>query len=336
MSLPAVSPSIRTATGMLILITLLWGVSFPLVKNWQIAAASCPGGKLLATSSLIAVRMIAALVVLAVIRPRLFLAPRRREHVAGLILGTTFFLGFTLQVLGLAWTTPARSAFVTSLSSAWVPLVARVWFGIRVPAVTWLGLMLAIAGTAILGMTGAPAVASSPPPLDAGRGPAAFGWGDGLTLVSSVVFAVQILMLDRVGRTVDSAHITVAFLGITGSLGLALALVDAAQGPGIGAWIGWLRGMLEDWTVLRDLALMVLLSTVLAFHWMNVFQPRVSASRAALIYLLEPVFGSVFSVCLGHDPLTAALLFGGGLILGGNALAELPQWARGPEQASNA
>jgi drug/metabolite transporter (DMT)-like permease len=61
---------------------------------------------------------------------------------------------------------------------------------------------------------------------------------------------------------------------------------------------------------------------------MNTYQPQVSPSRAALIYLLEPVFSSVFSVWLGYDQVTVPLLLGGGLILAGNLLVEVPGWLR--------
>ena len=81
----------------------------------------------------------------------------------------------------------------------------------------------------------------------------------------------------------------------------------------------------------RDLGLLTLLCTVLPFHWFNVYQPRVPASRAALIYLLEPVFASLFSLFWGHDTLALPLLVGGGLILAGNALVEVPDWFRNPK-----
>ena len=61
---------------------------------------------------------------------------------------------------------------------------------------------------------------------------------------------------------------------------------------------------------------------------MTTYQPRVSATRAALIYLLEPVFGSLFSLAWGHDELTARLVIGGALILGGNLIVEVPGWLR--------
>ena len=90
------------------------------------------------------------------------------------------------------------------------------------------------------------------------------------------------------------------------------------------AWATWLVQTLGKPDVLRDVLLMTLLATVIAFHWMNKYQPRVSASRASLIYLLEPVFAAAFSVLWGYDTLSGRLLLGGGIILGGNLLVELP------------
>jgi drug/metabolite transporter (DMT)-like permease len=84
--------------------------------------------------------------------------------------------------------------------------------------------------------------------------------------------------------------------------------------------------MLCEPAVLRDLLCLALLPTALGFHGMNTSQPRVSATRAALIYLLEPVFSSAFSVWWGYDRVSGPLLLGGALILAGNALAELPGW----------
>ena len=84
--------------------------------------------------------------------------------------------------------------------------------------------------------------------------------------------------------------------------------------------------MLQQPVIWHDLGLLTVLCTVLPFHWFNVYQPHVAASRAALIYLLEPVFASVFSLLWGHDSLAFPLIVGGSMILAGNALVEVPVW----------
>lgn len=310
----------RRASIMLVLVTVLWGLSFPLMKDWQLAAIHCPGGELVASATIIALRMFLALAVLAVFRPRLFTAPRRREHTYGAALGLTFFLGFLLQVLGLADTTPALSAFLTTLTCAWVPLLAWLGWRARVRALTLLGLGLGLVGAAVLAGLDA----------EGGREP---GRGEVLTLLASVFFAGQILLLDRLGRTLQPMNLTVGSFLAAGCAALATAGA-AAIGPGWWAWGTWVVRVLATPTVLGDVAALTLLSTVLAFTWMNTYQPRVPASRAALIYLLEPVFASLFSILLGHDELTARLLAGGGIILGGNLLVELPVLLRDARRES--
>ncbi len=304
----------RRATLILIVVTLLWGLSFPLVRSWQDAASGAPGGQLLASTTLIWVRMSLGLMILAAARPRLVRGPTRREHAAGALIGLAFWAGLCLQVWGLAEATPALSAFVTSLSSAWVPLLAFVAFRTPVAGVTLLGLALGIAGTAVLGIQA--------------DGAWSFGSGEARTLIATGLFAVQIVLLDRLGKRVRSENLTIGFIGVTTVLSGALTLALAAAGPGLGAWGAWLLDLLAHPAVARDLALLVVLPTVLAFHWMNTYQPQVSAERAALIYLLEPVFASAFSVMWGHDELTARLFLGGGLILLGNLLLEVPYWLR--------
>src|SRR5437868_6051831 len=116
------------ASWMLIFVTLLWGLSFVLMKSWQNQADACPAGVVLSSCTLIAWRMLIALAMLALVAPGLFRRSTLREHAVGALIGTIFFLGFELQVSGLRYTTPALSAFITSLGSAWVPVLARLFF----------------------------------------------------------------------------------------------------------------------------------------------------------------------------------------------------------------
>jgi drug/metabolite transporter (DMT)-like permease len=302
------------AAAMLMLACLCWGGFFSLAKNWQLAAQACPGGPLIASLTLIGIRPVLALLVFAVIRPQLFREPTRREWLLAAFLGTLNFAGNVFQVWGLNSTTPARSGFFTSMASLWVPVFALLFLRISVVGATWLGIVLGIVGVAILS-------------FDVGEG-WQFNAGDGLTLLASLIFAVFILSLDRFGRRVRSSHLTLGLIAFAGLPALPLAVGLSAAENGIGAWLDWLCEMAGDPRVVSDLLLLTLLSTVLATYLLGTFQPRVPVSRAALIYLLEPVFAAVISVIVGHDEIKARLVLGGLLILGGNALSELPTWLR--------
>jgi drug/metabolite transporter (DMT)-like permease len=301
------------ATVMLVVVCLLWGLSFPWMKDWQTASAGCPGGGLFAALVMISLRTLLSLVLIGVFQPRLFTDATRSEHLTGAALGAAFSLGFLFQAWGLAHTSPALSAFFTSLSSAWVPLLAWLYFRDAVAPLTLVGLTVGLTGTAVLGVR-----------LD--EGGVWLGGGEALTLLASVIFAGQLLMLDRLGRRVRSTRMTVGFFGAAACLALSAALVVAAAGPGVRVSLDWTAVMLSTPATLRNLLCMAALPTALAMHWMNTYQPRVPATRAALIYLLEPVFASFFSVWWEHDALTLPLVFGGGLILAGNLLVELPRW----------
>jgi drug/metabolite transporter (DMT)-like permease len=117
-----------------------------------------------------------------------------------------------------------------------VPLLT--WLGPRAsaPPLTLLGLGVGLVGCAVL--------------VEGGW---SLGPGDWLTAAASVIFAVQMLLLDRLGRRLDPAHFSGAFLGVTGLLGALGAVLLASLGPGLGAWLARVWVMLCEPAVLRDL-----------------------------------------------------------------------------------
>jgi drug/metabolite transporter (DMT)-like permease len=299
---------------MLIASTFLWGASFPLTKYWQIHTEDCPGGPAVGSLTLLGLRTPIALLFFALFQRHLFTAPNRRALGIGLFLGFLNFLGCFGQVLGLAWTQPALSGFITSLASAWVPLLAFLLFRLSIAPTTFIGIAVGIAGAAFLEMDG-----SAHGALDI---------GEGLTLLASVLFALVILLLDRLGKNIESSHVTVGFVTMTGLPAMLLAPVWAYGSCGLSAWTDWLASSLQNPGLVLNVVSLTLFCTVLAYHWMTSYQPRVPASRAALVYLLEPLWAAVFSIGCGYDALTFRLILGGGLILGGNLLVELPLWMR--------
>jgi drug/metabolite transporter (DMT)-like permease len=303
---PPARKRVLHAEAALVLVTLLWGLSFPLVSLWQGAAKGCPGGPFLAGVTLIALRMALATAFVLLLAPRQLTRATRREHAVGVAVGLVFGAGFALQTWALAFTTPARSAFFTSLCCAWTPLLGLLLFRLPVGLLQLAGLALGLAGTAWF--------------VDKDW---RLGFGDALTLAASPFFALQMLFLDRLGRGIDSGRTTPAFFATTGALALA-----AGARYGFTAWWRWLAAALADRATALEVVLVALLPTFAAFWLMNRFQPRVSANRAALIYLLEPVFAAIISVPLGFERLTGPLLLGGLLILTGNVVVEVAGWLR--------
>lgn len=289
----------------LVITTAGWGLSFSLMRSWQTGegpATPFPG--LVSGLVLILVRMVLAFILFVAIQPRLMSQMGAKEWVAGFAVGFPLWSGFALQLWGLEFTTPAKSAFFTSISSLWVPII--LWaFGKPVSLRVWIGFAVATLGLAVLV-----------------EGGFSWGYGEGLTLVGSIAFAMQILALDRFGKQVDGNKITPG-LFLT-NLVLSL-LVLAGIGLTTGTHqeiIGWAQNRLMDQTTAVYVGLMVLFPTLLSYSLMNKFQPMVSAEKAAIIYLLEPIFSFGFSLLFGLDQLHVSMLVGGGLVLCGVIFVE--------------
>ncbi|HEV8062014.1 MAG TPA: DMT family transporter, partial [Gemmataceae bacterium] len=200
MTFPARKPD--QAVVMLTVATLFWGLSFPLTKSWQLAVDDLNWSESLSATTLIALRIGSALLLFVLFRPGLVLKPTWQAHAAGFGLGLINFCGFILQVIGLASTTPANCGFYTSLASVWTPILAWLIFREQVRVPTLIGLCLGMVGAAVLGINA--------------DGAWTLGRGETITLISSMAFAVMIVLLDRVGKQFPSGHLTTGYLAGTG------------------------------------------------------------------------------------------------------------------------
>ena len=104
---------------LLVLITLIWGSTFVLVKE-----------ALNDSSPLVlnAVRMALAAILLALFYRKKIAVLTRPALTAGVVVGVFLYLGYALQTSGLKLTTPSKSAFLTGTSTVMVPLVlVAIW-----------------------------------------------------------------------------------------------------------------------------------------------------------------------------------------------------------------
>jgi drug/metabolite transporter (DMT)-like permease len=72
-----------------------------------------------------------------------------------------------------------------------------------------------------------------------------------------------------------------------------------------------------------NVLLLAAFPTVGAFTLLNFFQPRLDATRAALIYLMEPVVAAAYAWFAAGRALHPVALVGAALILAANVLVEV-------------
>jgi len=282
---------------LLVLITLIWGSNFVVIKN---ALAD------ISPLFFNAVRMSLAAVVLAAIfyreLPRLTAGAVR----AGCLVGTLLFLGNELQTVGLKYTTPSKSAFLTGVSVVLVPVFLALFWKRGINRLTSIGVVLAFAGLYLL---------TVPASAGAGLNLRSMNHGDLLTLGAAVVFAFHIIFIEHATHahstqahrwqqiTVVQVAVTALLMILTASLGEKVSVVWSPR-------------------VLWGIGITGFLSLALAFAiqaWAQQFTP---ATHTALIFTLEPVFAWLTSFIFLGERLGGRSGLGAACILAGLLISE--------------
>jgi drug/metabolite transporter (DMT)-like permease len=211
---------------------------------------------------------------------------------AGVLAGLALTAGYVLQTVGLQYTTSSVSAFLTYLLVVFVPLIVAVRTRRLPPWATVAGVALAVGGLALLG---------GGPEVGAGR-------GELLTLGCALAFAVHLLVLaDAAPRFPVAALSAVQFAVVAGVLAVP-ALLSGGDGLDGGVWAA---------AAYTGVAV-----TGLGLGLQAWGQRRVSATRAALLLLIEPVSAAVLGFAAG-ERLGVAGGAGALLILAGILVSEL-------------
>ena len=291
---------------MLVLACLFWGMGFSWAKNVGDAinaAAGLPSDAAVGPLTGLMLRFTAASIVWIAVIP----ASRRgwswQTAKAGCIIGCMLALGLILQHVGLGLSDESVIAFLTNLTVLFVPMWVLAVGQRRPRRAVVLAVPVAVAGIALLaGIRPGSAI-----------GGAGAWWGIGC----AAAFAAEILLLDRLGRDESPARIALLIF-VTAAVTCA---VIAALLPGF--WqIRWQA--LARSRAWMEFVPLTLLTTLAAFALMAAFQPTVDPSRAAVIYLCEPLFAAAFAWWHNGRAMTVDAMAGAALILLANVIAELP------------
>lgn len=210
----------------------------------------------------------------------------------GTLLGFLLFGSFATQVIGLETISANRAAFITSLNVILVPLLEPL-LGRRVPRVVFLASALALTGIGMMSWEGG-----------------ALTIGDLWMFGCALSYAVYILLLEAVASRHSSMSLTAVQLLVSAVLGLSWAAPElleqfGALSTNFGAvlYLGLIATAAVTWT------------QAIAQRW-------VTASEAALIYALEPVFAGIFSFWLLSETFGARGLLGAALVVAATVLSQ--------------
>lgn len=274
------------ADGALLVVAISWGLNFVIIK-WTLGQMT--------PFYYLAIRFSLSLLVMLVLFGRRLTRLTRRDWLAGLLMGAFLFGAFALQTVGLKYTTPGKSGFITGLNVVLVPLLQ--WLVVRrFPGFNAiLGALLATAGLGLLSLNQHFSLA----------------FGDLLTLVCALLYAAHIVTIGRLGSRADSVALTVVQIGVAAIGNVVLALFLEPRPTVIPAF---------SW---GSIAYGALIGTVLAFSVQTAAQKHTPPSHTAVILSAESMFAGISSVLLWGEALTLRSVLGAALILVGIVTAEL-------------
>jgi drug/metabolite transporter (DMT)-like permease len=272
------------AIAALVAVTAAWGATFIVVQN---AVSRMP------VMDFLAVRFTVAALVMVALRPMCLRGMSRQGFRRSFLLALALGLGYITQTFGLQHTSAAVSGFITGMFVVLTPVVSWVVLRRKTSANIWWAVGLATVGLAFLSLRGW-----------------SIGSGEFLTLLCALFFAFHIVGLGEWSTKHDVYGLAVLQISFVAGICLAAALPGGVTLP-------------PDGGVWAAVGITALIATAFAFVVQTWAQSLVTATRAAVIMTMEPVFAGFFAVLIAGDHLTGRVLGGGALVLAAMLLTEL-------------
>lgn len=268
---------------LLFLATIAWGTSFFILKE---TIAEVPA------FFVISIRFLFAGIVLALIFFKRLKNIDKNTFLAGIVLGMWVALAYMTQTIGLMHTTPGRNAFITSSYCVMCPFLIWVLFKKKPKAYNVISAVLCLVGIGFISFSNDGGTSGN------------FFLGDGLTLVSAVFFALQIIFNDKyqkLGRNtlflLIVQFITVGVLFAVASLIFELPVRE-------------INGYALSTEQLLKIGYLTVACTLFAQSAQMIGQKFTKPNQSAIILSLEAVFGMLFSVIVGAEKLSILLCVG--------------------------
>lgn len=268
---------------LLFLATIAWGTSFFILKE---TIAEVPA------FFVISIRFLFAGIVLALIFFKRLKNIDKNTFIAGIVLGVWVALAYMTQTIGLMHTTPGRNAFITSSYCVMCPFLIWVLFKKKPKAYNVISALLCLVGIGFISFSNDGGTSGN------------FFLGDGLTLVSAVFFALQIIFNDKyqkLGR--NTLFLLIVQFITVGVLFAVASLIFELPVRGINAYALNTEQLLK-------IGYLTVACTLFAQSAQMIGQKFTKPNQSAIILSLEAVFGMLFSVIVGAEKLSILLCVG--------------------------
>ena len=265
-------------------VTAVWGSTFIVVQN---AVFKMP------VMDFLAMRFTIAALLMLAIRPSCLRGLTRSDIWHGVIMGLVLSQAYIAQTYGLLWASATVSGFITGMYVVLTPIISILFLGRKGNRTTWLAIILATVGLAMLSLHGW-----------------AIGIGEILTFSCALSCAAHIVGLGEWTPRDRVYGFTVVQIGTVAIVTLVASSPEGLTIPPDG----------EVWIAVIITAV---LATAVGYLVQTWAQSLVSPVRVAVVMTMEPVFAGIFAVILGGDQLTWRILGGGACILAAMYIVQL-------------
>lgn len=273
----------------LIVVTLVWGSAFVVMKNSMDA---------ITPTYLLAYRFTIASAGLVIIFWRRVRAMTRLDISCGALLGFFLFISYFFQTYGLKYTTASKNAFITTLYVIIVPFLHWFFNKVKPTANNIAAALIAVAGLALLSL----------------KGDLSVNTGDFLTFLCGFFFALHMVFVDRYTLCFDPIKLTVVQMIFCSVFSwLVAALFEGPCDLGVFGAPG----------ILTSVLYLGIISSMLCFLLQMIGQKYLSPGTTSILLSFESVFGLVFSVIFLKETVTLRMLAGCALMFTAAILAEL-------------
>ena len=248
--------------------------------------------------NMLGIRFLLAFTLLLILFFKRIRKTNRKTFAAGAVMGCLYFLVMTAELNGLKRTSSGNVSFLENTAIVIVPLLQAVLLR-RFPR--WKAVICALLCLIGVGF------------LTIGSG-MAFGAGEMFCMLAAFLYACAILTTDRLTHgNIDALASGIVQVGMIAALSLTASLLfEAPRLP---------SGMLE-WT---GIVMLAVVCSGFGFTLQPVAQSGTTAERAGMFCALNPMVATILGIVFLHEAFTVQSAVGGGLILAGILISELPE-----------
>jgi drug/metabolite transporter (DMT)-like permease len=264
----------------LLFVAIIWGSTFIIVKQ---SVENIP------VFSFLFMRFALAGMLLILINAPKLKAIDKGVLVDGVMLGIALFLAYAFQTFALTATSASITAFITGLFVVFVPVLSSVFLRKLPRQEAMIGVVFATIGLALITMQGKFLVS----------------FGEFLALVCAFFIAIHIILTDKLSRRNDYGLLTLVQVNIVALFSLIFSLfLDPRVIP-----------IQFNNQLIFSLIINSVFATFVAFVIQTSMQKYTTPTKAAIIFIMEPVSSAFFSYWIGGELLTAKQYVGTSFIL---------------------